>query len=177
MAISTKDWLAVKRFSYKFSILYFSDTSLRDHQCHVIVVKRRTRWYQRNKRVVDLLTSLEHSFLMAVTWYLWHHHSHIQVRLVAGDGLSHICNNLTDVARYIRNVQCNDNSVNDVLGCSVLLPAWHLAESCTCAKVFGLWNGQLCASFWWPSYYASTETCGTIMWSLRLRNTYIGSFH
>ena len=85
------------------------------------------------------------------------------VSLVVGDGLANICNNLSDVARYIRSVQCNDNSLDDVLVCSTLLPAWHLAESCTCTKVFGMWNElNGCASFWWPSYYASTETCRTI---------------
>ena len=45
--------------------------------------------------------------LLAVT-YLWHHHNHIQVSLVVGDGLVHICNNLSNTARY-RSVQCNDN--------------------------------------------------------------------
>ena len=167
MAICTKEWLTVKRFSYKFSILYFSEFSLTDHQYHMAHYSCQ----KANQRVVKLLTSLEHSFLMAVTWYLWHHHNDIQVSLVVGDGLAHICNNLIDVAQYIRSVQRNDHSLDDVLGCSMLLPAWHLAESCACAKVFWLWNGLMCAPFWWPSYYTRTETCGKITWSLRRRNT------
>ena len=121
---------------------------------HVIVFKKRTRWYKKQQRVVDLLNI---PCLMAVTWYLWPHHYHIQVSLVVGDDLAHICNNLSGVARYIRSVQCNDNSLDDVLVCSMLLPAWHLAESCAHAKVFGMGNGLMCASLWWPNYYASTE--------------------
>ena len=39
---------------------------------------------------------------------------------------------------------------------------WHVAESCACANAFGLWNGLMYASLWWPSYYARTETCATI---------------
>ena len=97
--------------------------------------------------------------LLAVT-YLWHHHNHIQVSLVVGDGLVHICNNLSNAARY-RSVQCNDNRCFRLFY-PPLLPAWHLAESCACAKVFGLWNRLMCASLWWSSYYASTETRGTI---------------
>ena len=76
---------------------------------------------------------------MAVTWYLGHHHNHIPVSVVVGGGLAHICNNLSEVARsvYIRSVPYSDNSLrDDVFGCSTLLPAWHLAESCACAKVF-----------------------------------------
>ena len=62
--------------------------------------------------------------LVAVTWYLWHHHNPILVSLVVGDGLAHIGNNLSsDVARNIRSVQCNDNSLDDVWGSSALLPA------------------------------------------------------
>ena len=33
---------------------------------------------------------------------------------MVGDGVALICNNLTDVARYIRSVQFNDNSLDDV---------------------------------------------------------------
>ena len=69
-----------------------------------------------------------------------------------GGGLVHISNNHSDVARsvYIRSVLCNDNSLrHDVSGCSTLLPVWHLAESCACAKVFGLWKGLI--------YYASND--------------------
>ena len=173
MAISIKDWLTVKRFSYKFS--------LTDHQYHIVRYRRQKANPLIPKkptgcRPPDL--SLTIFVLMVVTWYLWHHHNHIQVCLVVGDGLAHICNNLNDVARYIRSIQCNDNSLDDVLVCSTLLPAWHLAESCACAKVFGLWNGPICASLWRPSYYyASTEKCGTITWSPWRRNTEIGSFH
>ena len=58
--------------------------------------------------------------LMAVTWYLCHHHNRIQVSLVVGDGLAHICNNLSDVALYIRRVQCNDNGLDDVW-CAILI--------------------------------------------------------
>ena len=34
---------------------------------------------------------------------------------MVGDDLAHIYNNLSDIARYIRSVQCNDNSLHDVL--------------------------------------------------------------
>ena len=160
MAISVKVWLTVKRFSYKFSILCFSEFSSKDHQYHISRYRRQKADPLISKKVVHLLTSLVH--LMAITWYLWHHHNHIQVSLVVGNGLADICNNLNDVARYNRSVQYDENSLDDVLGCSTLLSAWHLAESCACAKIIGLWNGLMCASLWWHSYYANTETCGTI---------------
>ena len=76
------------------------------------------------------------SWIRPWTWYLCHHHNHIQVNMVVGDGLTHICNNRGYVARsvYIRNIQCNDNN-------QWCLRLFHAAASVTSSAVLCMRKG------------------------------------